>query len=139
MSTLVKRYIHDLRAAVKAAGVKTENSPVRAHTSNDPAVVSIQPGAERVVPEASFGRVTRQREIHVMVHTAGNEHLEACEDLLELIHPLIMKYEDEEESIVQIDELSTEEPKYAKGDLTRQVTAKRYLITYQTEDDSLSH
>lgn len=137
MSTLARQYIRGLREAVKDAGAKTEDSPIRAHTASDTSLVSIQPGAERVVPEAAFNRVTRQREIQVMVHTSGRDHLEACEDLFELIHPVIMGYT--EDSIIQVDELRTVEPKYADGDLTRQVVAKIYLITYQTEDDSLSH
>lgn len=137
MSTLVKQYILGLREAVKGTGAKTEDSPIRAHAASDIQLVNILPGAERVVPETAVVRVTRQREIQVMVHTAGRDHLDACEDLFELIHPVIMAYR--EDSITQVDELRTVEPKYADGDLTRQVVAKIYLITYQTEDDSLSH
>lgn len=138
MTTLAQRYIEGMRAALEAAPnfpARVESSPVRAHTRNETAVVSLQLGTESVEGSGT-PRVTRSREVHLMVHTAGDEHLALCEGTFEAATPILMQYQ--AEAIVQIEELRTDEPKYANGDLTRQVVTKRFLVTYQTVDDSLS-
>lgn len=138
MTTLVQKYINGLRNMLRSADgfpAVIEDSPVRAY-KRDEQVVSLMPGAEKVVG-GSHPKVTRQREIHLLVHTSGDEHTSLCELIFEAAHPLIMKFSFE--NIIQVDEVQTDEPRYANGDMTRQVVTRRYLITYQTFEDSLSH
>lgn len=138
MTTLVQKYIQGLRNTLRTAEgfpAAIEDSPVRAYKRNEQ-IVSLMPGAEKVVG-ASHPKVTRQREVHLLVHTSGDEHLVLCEQILEAAHPLIMNFSSE--NLIQVDEVQTDEPRYANGDMTRQVVTRRYLLTYQTFEDSLSH
>ncbi|MGV2895048.1 hypothetical protein ACNPPY_04595 [Achromobacter sp. AGC78] len=137
MTTLALTYVQELRAALKVAGFPAvmEPSPVRAITREDPRVVSVQLGAESVESMA-VPRVTRVREIHLIVHTCGDDHLELAEDVFEAAHPLVMGYSGP--NVIAVAEFGTDEPKYANGDLRRQVVTRRYRITYQTDEQSLS-
>lgn len=139
MTTLALRYVNDLRAALEAAPeflAVVESSPVRAIGREEPMVISVQLGAESV-ESVHMPRATRTREIHVLVHTAGDEHQAMAEQVFEQAHPVIMAYAGP--NVVGIAEFGTDEPKYVNGDLRRQVVNKRYRITYQTDEDSLSH
>lgn len=136
--TLVEQYIVGIREALRNSQSlpgHVENSPMRAHGRDDPQVINVMPGAEKIV-SAATPRVTRSREVHLTVLTAGNEHLELCEAVFEVAHPIVMGFN--ADGITQIDEIQTDEPRYAGGDLTRQAVTKRYLITYQTLENSLS-
>lgn len=137
MKTLLFVYLTGIQSMLREAEnfpARVEKSPVRAMRAEDSMVVTVQPGAESV-DTASGGRSTRIREIHLVAHTSGDEHLESAEQILGAAHPLIMNYA--ADGIVAIAEHGTDEPKYANGDLTRQVVTKRYRITYQTDEHSL--
>lgn len=138
MKNLVAIYIDALLARIESVPSlqgAVERSPVRAHTRDASPVITILPGREKV-EEASIARVNRHREVQVLVHTSGNEHMDLCEQTFSLIHPLIMTYT--ADSLTQIQEIGTDDPRYSNGDLTRQVVTRRYLLSYQTADDSLS-
>lgn len=138
MTTLVQQYIEGVRAALRASQSlpgEVEDSPVRAHTRDATAVVTVLPGREQVTQGATQC-ATRLREIHLVVHSAGDDHLALCEDLFEAAHPIVMAFR--ADNLVAVAELGTDEPRYANGDLTRQVVARRYLFTYQTDEHSLS-
>lgn len=138
MTTLAMLYVKELRAALEAApgfGAVVESSPVRAVTRDESKVISVQLGGESV-ESVNTPRATRVREIHVLVHTAGDTHQEMAEEVFEQAHPIIMRYAGQ--NIVQVAEFGTDEPKYVNGDLRRQVVNKRYRITYQTDEHSLS-
>ena len=96
---------------------------------------SVQLGAESI-QELLSPRVTRVREIHLIVHTCGDDHLQLAEEVFEAAQPIVMGYSGP--NMVSIVEFGTDEPKYANGDLRRQVVTKRYRITYQTDDLELS-
>lgn len=139
MISLAQRYVLDLRQALTEASgagfpAQVEPSPVRAVSREDPMVVSVQLGAESI-QELSTPRVTRLREIHLIVHTCGDDHLELAERVFAAAHPIVMGYAGP--NMVSIAEFGTDEPKYANGDLRRQVVTKRYRITYQTDEHSL--
>ncbi|GAA5231751.1 hypothetical protein FOZ76_14495 [Verticiella sediminum] len=138
MTTLVQTYVEGLRAELIAAPgfpAEVESSPVRASTRQRPQVVTLLLGLETVA-DGSISRVNRAREVHLLVHTAGEDHIELSESVFEAAHPLVMGFS--APGIVGIQELRTDEPKYANGDLLRQVVTRRYLITYQTDEHSLS-
>lgn len=137
MTTLALTYVQELRDALQAPGFPAamEPSPVRAISREDAQVVSVQLGAESVEGSA-IPRVTRVREIHLIVHTCGDDHLALAEAVFEAAHPLVMGYGGQ--NVVAVAEFGTDEPKYANGDLRRQVVTRRYRITYQTDEQSLS-
>ena len=138
MKTRVQLYVEGVRAALRAAPgfpAKVEDSPVRAHTFVQDRVITVQPGAETVT-EGATPRVNRVREIHLLVHTAGDNGLDLSESIFAAAHPIVMNFFGP--GLVQVQELRTDEPRYANGDLERQVITKRYLFYYQTADDSLS-
>ena len=138
MTTLVEAYIDGIRSALRDAPSFpgfVESSPVRAMTREEHQVVCVLPGAESVVG-GGIGRSTRVREIHLVAHTAGDEHLSLAEAIFSSAHPVLMKFD--AAGIVSIEEHGTDEPKYANADLRRQVVTKRYRITYQTDEHSLS-
>lgn len=138
MTTLASQYIKELRKSLRAIvdfPALIEDSPVRAF-NRDTQALCLTLGPEKVT-SASHPMVTRQRELHVQVHTSGNDHLDISEAIFQSAHPLIMRFDSS--GVVQVDELQTDEPRYANGDLTRQVVTRRYLITYQTLEDSLSN
>ncbi|MFC3865852.1 hypothetical protein [Alcaligenes aquatilis] len=138
MKTRVQLYVEGVRAALRAAPgfpAKVEDSPVRAHTFVQDRVITVQPGSETVT-EGATPRVNRVREIHLLVHTAGDNGLELSESIFAAAHPIVMNFSGP--GLVQVQELRTDEPRYANGDLERQVITKRYLFYYQTADDSLS-
>lgn len=138
MTTLAMQYVTGLRAALEAAAgfaATVESSPVRAVARDEPKVISVQLGGESV-EDVNTPRATRVREIHVLVHTAGDDHQEMAEEVFEQAHPIIMQYTGP--NVVEVAEFGTDEPKYVNGDLRRQVVNKRYRITYQTYEDSLS-
>ncbi|MFY3138009.1 hypothetical protein ACOTFF_15780 [Achromobacter xylosoxidans] len=138
MTSLAQRYVEDLRSALAGASgdfpAAVENSPMRAISREDPKVVSVQLGAESI-QELLSPRVTRVREIHLIVHTCGDDHLQLAEEVFEAAQPIVMGYSGP--NMVSIVEFGTDEPKYANGDLRRQVVTKRYRITYQTDEHSL--
>ncbi|MHC0506400.1 hypothetical protein [Achromobacter aegrifaciens] len=138
MTTLAMRYVNDLRTALRqelAGAAEVESSPVRAIAREEPRVISVQLGGESV-ESINTPRVTRVREIHVLVHTAGDDHQAMAEEVFERAHPVVMVYQGP--NIVEIAEFGTDEPKYVNGDLRRQVVNKRYRITYQSDELSLS-
>lgn len=139
MTSLAQQYVLELRLALEGAPggfpAAVEASPVRAISREDPMVVSVQLGAESV-QELSPPRVSRVREIHLIVHTCGDDHLELSERVFEAAHPVVMGYGGP--NVVSVAEFGTDEPKFANGDLRRQVVTKRYRITYQTDEHSLS-
>ncbi|HBQ90938.1 MAG TPA: hypothetical protein DD803_15995 [Alcaligenes faecalis] len=138
MKTRVQLYVEGVRAALRAEPgfpAKVEDSPVRAHTFVQDRVITVQPGSETVT-EGATPRVNRVREIHLLVHTAGDNGLELSESIFAAVHPIVMNFS--APGLVQVQELRTDEPRYANGDLERQVITKRYLFYYQTADDSLS-
>ncbi|MHA7123441.1 hypothetical protein ACWV16_22365 [Achromobacter xylosoxidans] len=138
MTSLAQRYVGDLRLALAGASegfpAAVENSPMRAISREDPKVVSVQLGAESI-QELLSPRVTRVREIHLIVHTCGDDHLQLAEEVFEAAQPIVMGYSGP--NMVSIVEFGTDEPKYANGDLRRQMVTKRYRITYQTDEHSL--
>lgn len=137
MTTLAMQYVEDLRAALKAAPgfpAEVESSPVRAVAREAPMVISVQLGGESV-ESLNSPRVTRVREIHILVHTAGDDHQALAEKVFELAHPVVMAYDGP--NVVEVIEFGTDEPKYVNGDLRRQVVNKRYRITYQTDEHAL--
>nr|WP_218940910.1 hypothetical protein [Allopusillimonas soli] len=113
---------------------RIEKSPVRALNREDRQVLSILPGAESV-QDSPVSMATREREILLVVHTAGDEHLDLAEAVFEAAHPIVMGFT--AEGLVSVNEHGTDEPKYANGDLTRQVVTKRYRLIYQTDEHSL--
>jgi len=129
LQTYIKGLIAALRATPGFPG-DIEESPVRAISRDRPQVLSIRPGAEAISADSPHDRSTRVREIHVVVHTAGEDQVDLAEEVFEAAHPIIMTFEAED--LVAIEEHSTDEPKYANGDLTRQVVTRRYRFTYQT-------
>lgn len=138
MSTLALQYVTGIRDVLLAQPhfpARIEVSPVLAAGREDTQVLSVVLGAERVV-HSNMPRVTREREVHIQVRTAGDDHLPLCESVLAAAHPIVMAFR--AAGIVQIEETQTDEPRYANGDLTRQLVVKRYLITYQTLEDSLT-
>lgn len=138
MKTRVQMYVeglHDALRAVPGFPAVIEPSPVRAHTHELAQVVTVQVGAERVTDGAT-PRVTRMREIHLLVHTAGEDGLGLSEQVFSAAHPIVMAFTGP--GLVQVEELRTDEPRYVNGDLLRQAITKRYLFTYQTAEDSLS-
>jgi len=138
MSTLFLEYVKGLRALLRADGsfpAKVEDSPVRASTRDDRQVICLLPGAEDVQLSA-VGRSTRVRELLFVMHTSGDEHLDLAEQIAAALHPIVMLFD--APGIVQIAEHGTDEPKYVNGDLARQALTKRYRITYQTDEHSLS-
>ena len=138
MKTRVQLYVEGVRAALRAAPgfpAEVEDSPVRAHTFIRDRVITVQLGAETVT-EGATPRVNRVREIHLLVHTAGDNGLELSESIFAAAHPIVMNFSGP--GLVQVQELRSDEPRYANGDLERQVITKRYLFYYQTADDSLS-
>ena len=138
MKTRVQLYVEGVRAALRAAPqfpAKVEDSPVRAHTFVQDRVITVQPGSETVT-EGATPRVNRVREIHLLVHTAGDNGLDLSESIFAAAHPIVMNFTGP--GLVQVQELRTDEPRYANGDLERQVITRRYLFYYQTADDSLS-
>lgn len=138
MKTRVQLYVEGVRAALRAAPglpAEVEDSAVRAHTFIRDKVLTVQLGAETVT-EGATPRVNRVRELHVQVHTAGDNGLELSESIFAAAHPIVMNFSGP--GLVQVQELRTDEPRYANGDLERQVITKRYLFYYQTADDSLS-
>jgi len=138
VKTRVQLYVEGVRAALRAAPgfpAKVEDSPVRAHTFVQDRVITVQPGSETVT-EGATPRVNRIREIHLLVHTAGDNGLDLSESIFGAAHPIVMSFSGP--GLVQVQELRTDEPRYANGDLERQVITKRYLFYYQTADDSLS-
>lgn len=138
MKTRVQLYVEGVRAALRAASqvpAKVEDSPVRAHTFAQDRVITVLPGSETVT-EGATPRVSRVREIHLLVHTAGDNGLDLSESIFAAAHPIVMNFSGP--GLVQVQELRTDEPRYANGDLERQVITKRYLFYYQTADDSLS-
>lgn len=138
MKTLVQLYVEGLHDALRSAAgfpALVEPSPVRAHTHAQAQVITVQVGAERVTDSAT-PRVTRMREIHLLVHTAGDDGLGLSERVFSAAHPVLMHFTGP--GLVQVEELRTDEPRYVNGDLLRQAITKRYLFTYQTAEDSLS-
>jgi len=138
MTTLFAGYLRGITDAMEASATfpaVVERSPVRAATREEARRICVLPGAESV-EGTPLGRATREREILLNVHTAGDDHLELAESVLEAAHPIVMLFR--AEGIVSIREFGTDEPKYANGDLSRQVVSKRYRITYQTDEHSLS-
>lgn len=136
--TLFSSYIRGITDALEAAAgfpAVVERSPVRAATRDEARRVCVLPGAESV-ESTPLGRATREREILVNVHTSGDDHLDLAEETLAAVHPIVMLFS--AEGIVSIREHGTDEPKYANADLRRQVVTKRYRITYQTDEHSLS-
>lgn len=113
---------------------RIEKSPVRALNRQDARVLSVLPGAESV-QDSPVSMATREREILLVVHTAGDEHLDLAEAVFEAAHPIVMGFA--AEGLVSVSEHGTDEPKYANGDLTRQVVTKRYRFIYQTDEHSL--
>jgi hypothetical protein len=137
MTTLAMQYVLDLRAALEAAPgfpAEVESSPVRAIARETPMVISVQLGGESV-ESIHPPRATRVREIHVLVHTAGDDHQAMAENVFEQAHPVVIAYAGP--NVVEVAEFGTDEPKYVNGDLRRQVVNKRYRITYQTDEHSL--
>lgn len=138
MKTRVQLYVEGVRAALRATPgfpAEVEDSSVRAHTFIRDRVITVQLGAETVT-EGATPRVNRIRELHIQVHTAGDNGLELPESIFAAAHPIVMNFSGP--GLVQIQELRTDEPRYANGDLERQVITKRYLFYYQTAEDSLS-
>lgn len=138
MKTLVQVYIDEISALIESVPElrgKVERSPVRAKDRNASPVITLLPGREKV-EEASVATVNRHRELQVLVHTSGDEHMDVSERTFLIIHPIIMGYS--ADSLVLVQEIGTDDPRYRDGDLTRQVVTRRYLLTYQTADDSLS-
>lgn len=139
MKNLALRYVQDLCAAFSATPGLTavvESSPARAVSLDAPQVLLVQLGAESIEGVAP-PRVTRQREIQLIVHTRGDDHLALTEQVFEQAHPVIMAYADP--NIVMVAEFGTDDAKYANGDLRRQVVTKRYRITYQTDENALGY
>ncbi|SAI58927.1 Uncharacterised protein [Bordetella ansorpii] len=135
MTTRLQQYIAGISDALTVAGLKVEGSPIQALQRQDSQVCTLLPGQEDV--EASpVGRSTRGRLIRLAVHTAGDDHLAETEAVFEAAHPVIMAFV--ADGLVSIVELGTDEPQYVATDLSRQITGKRYLVTYQTDEHSLS-
>lgn len=135
--TFLTRLVQGLRDALESSPgfpAIVEPSPVRAMTRKDTQTVCVLPGAE-AVDAMPIGRSTRARQVHVVVHTAGDDHLELSEAVFAAAHPVLMAFE--MDNLVSVEEVGTDEPKYANGDLTRQVVTRRYRVVYQTDEHSL--
>lgn len=135
--TFLARLVLGMRDALEASPdfpAAVEPSPVRAMTRQDRKTVCVLPGAE-AVDAMPIGMATRARQIHVVVHTAGDDHLELSEEVFSAAHPVVMSFE--MDGLVSVEEVGTDEPKYANGDLTRQVVTRRYRVVYQTDEHSL--
>lgn len=139
MTTYVARIVRDLQAEIGASLVgigRVERSPYRAMTVDESRVVSVLPGRETVV-EGSTSRATRVREILVGFYTTGDDHLDDSEAVQEIVHPVVMGFY--LDGIVKVEELGTDEPRWPREtDGRRQMVTKRYAITYQTDEHSLS-
>lgn len=138
MTTRTALYVKGIRAALGAVGAvpaRLESSPVRAATRDAIPMLRVLPGRE-VVVSGSIGCTARHREVHLWLHTAGDDHLDLAERVFEAAHPIVMAFQ--ASGLVSVEEVGTDEPKYADADLTRQVVVKRYLFIYQTDEHSLS-
>jgi len=139
MTTRLQRYVDELYAVVEQVDgfpAAVERSTLRAFRRDEHPMLVIHQGREVISPDSAWPRSTRVRELLCTVHTAGAERDTSSEEVFEALQPIVIGYV--ADGLVQIEELGTDEPKYLQGDLDRMAVTKRFRLTYQTLDDSLS-
>ncbi len=139
MTTLLRTYIDALYAEIETIPdfpARIERSTLRAFRREEYPVVVIHRGAEVISDDSPWPIVTRHRHLLVSVHGAGEDAEEDVETVFEILQPVLSRFA--AAGLVQIEEAGTDEPKYAQGDLTRMVVTRRWRLTYQTQQDSLS-
>lgn len=138
MTTRYQTYRDGIKAALLAAtglGAQVETSTLRAFTRNETVLV-LHSGKEIVSDEGPIGRATRMRELLCSVQTAGESRDDVAESVFAVALPIVLGYS--AEGLVSLREMGTDDPKYVSGDLARMIVTKRFLLTYQTLEDSLS-
>lgn len=138
MTTLVQRYLDGLYAAIESMPdfpALTERSTLRAFKRDDGPMIVIHLGKEAVL-EGPWPRSNRAREVLCTAHTAGEDREDQSEAVFEALQPIVMGFT--ADNLVQVEEIGTDEPKYAQADLNRMAVTKRFYFTYQTAADSLS-
>jgi len=121
--------------AIEDFPARLERSPIRAITRNEYPAVVIHRGAETVSDDSPWPLVTRIRQIYVTVHCAGDGAEDEADEIFLILQPVFANFTYED--LVITKELSTDEPRYAQGDLTRVAITRRWALTYQTKEDAL--
>lgn len=138
MTTLYQTFRNGIKAALIATpglGAQVETSTLRAFTRSETALV-LHSGKEFVSDDGPIGCATRVRELLCSAQTAGDARDDVAESIFEAALPVILGYA--AAGLVSIQETGTDEPKYVPGDLGRMIVTKRFLLTYQTRENSLS-
>jgi hypothetical protein len=139
MTTRLLTILDGIYAAVEAvpdfpAGL--ERSTVRAFTREQSPMLVMHLGREVVSSDSPFPMADRMREILCSVHARGEQPDVEAEGVFEALQPLIMRFT--APGVIQIDEASTDEPKFRGADLSAVIITKRFVVTYRTLADSLS-
>lgn len=139
MTTLVQRYIDELVDVIgKTPGfpAAVETSTLRAFTREDYPVLVVHRGKEAISEQSPYHRYTRIRELLFTVHSAGFEREEEAEAVFDVLQPIVMSFS--ADGLILVEEVGTSEPMFAQGDRDRMAMTKRFIFTYQTEENSLS-
>lgn len=138
MTTALQGYIDALYDSIEALVpvINTERSPTLAIRREDCPVVVVHRGAEIISDDSPWPMSTRHRQLLVTVHGAGDGAEDDIDAVFAKLQPIFANFV--ADGVVQLEELGTDEPKYANKDLTRALVTRRWRLTYQTRQDSLS-